>query len=72
MPHSTRIYFAERMLYLGWQELFLIFSVIATVTGAIRLCSSDPKSWRQGGIILLSIPVILYLLLVLQAVFGSF
>ncbi len=55
---------------IGWQEFFLLYSIVAIIHGGLLLWSSDPRCWRKGGILLLCIPLLFYLLLVLQSAFG--
>lgn len=65
--HFTQSTFA---IAIGWQEIFFLYSIFAMISGGLLLRSSDPGSWRRGGVILLGIPLIFYLLLGLEAAFG--
>jgi len=46
----------------GWQEFILLYMFGAAIAGSIKLFRKDPASWRKGGFILLSIPVLFLLL----------
>ena len=57
----------EGMIHFGWQDIYFVLSILATIAGGLRLGSSDPKKWRQGGLILLAIPLLFCLLLFLSS-----